>query len=82
VRNVTTPGIRTSKRTGATVVVYGGAAAVEGSRAQQFDGPAIDDGFAGFAVSIVDLDGDGVQDGGAWGNDKVSGERLGTAIGG
>ncbi len=51
-----------AKRAGATAVAYGSAGVLDGARAQQFDGPAVDNGLAGFAVSIVDLDGDGVQD--------------------
>ena len=51
-----------ARRAGATAVVYGSAAILDTARAQQFDGPSVENGLGGFAVSIVDLDGDGVED--------------------
>jgi hypothetical protein len=51
-----------ARRAGATAVAYGSAAILDTARAQQFDGPSTENALAGFAVSIVDLDGDGIED--------------------
>ena len=47
---------------GTTVVVYGGAAGLDDGRAHQIGGSEVEVGLAGFAVAMVDLDGDGVED--------------------